>query len=96
MDRMTKILVDELNHSIGQSEKSDADKFENFVNYTITTSNFTKSFDISSIDTGKGNDTGIDGIAIIVNDQLIEHCDEITDIISNGNKYKSRIYFYSI
>jgi hypothetical protein len=93
MDRMTKILVDELNLSIGQSGKSDADKFENFVNYTITTSNFSKSFDVTSIDTGKGNDTGIDGIAIIVNDQLIEHCDEITEIIDTGNRLRVEYIF---
>ena len=93
MDRMTKILVEELNQSIGQSGKNNADKFENFVNYTITTTNFSKSFDISNINTGGGNDTGIDGIAIIVNDQLIEHCDEITDIINNGNKLRVEYIF---
>jgi hypothetical protein len=93
MDRMTKILVEELNLSVGQEKDSLPDKFETFVNYTIVTSIYSKSFDTNSIDTGKGDDTGIDGFAIIVNNQLIENCDEISGIIANGNKLKVEYVF---
>jgi len=93
MDRMTKILVEELSKSVGQENKSDSIKFETFVNYTIVTSIHSKSFDISTVSTGGGNDTGIVGIAIIVNDKLIENCDEISEIIDNGFKLRVEYIF---
>lgn len=93
MDRMTKILVEELAKSVDHENDKLEDKFETFVNYTIVTSIHSKSFDTNTISTGGGNDTGIDGIAIIVNDKLIENCDEIIEIIDNGFKLKVEYLF---
>lgn len=93
MDRITKKLVEELNSSAELSCNNESMQFENFVNYSIVATEHTKSFDINSIYTGGGNDTGIDGIAIIVNDQLIEYSDEVLEIIENGNQIRVEYIF---
>ena len=81
MDRITKGLVEELNLSIDRSKINVAKQFENFVNYSVVANNYSNTFDIDVVDTGDGNDTGIDGVAIIVNNQLVEDSDELTPLI---------------
>ena len=58
--------------------------FEKFVNYSILSNEYNKSFDIDSISIGSGNDTGIDGLAIIVNGHLIEELNEIDDLLAQN------------
>ena len=65
MDRITKKLVEEFNLSVELNRDEEFKQFENFCNYSIIANVYTKSFEINSVDTGEGNDTGIDGVAII-------------------------------
>src|SRR5690554_6750634 len=65
-----------------QGESKD---FEKLVNYTIVSNEYNKTFDIENLTIGEGNDTGIDGLAIIVNGQLIESKDEVDDLIEKNN-----------
>lgn len=85
MDRITESLINELleNHEI-KSEGESKD-FEKLVNYTIISTEYNKTFDVETITVGEGGDTGLDGIAIIVNGQLIETTDEIDDLLDKNN-----------
>jgi hypothetical protein len=51
--------------------------FEYLTNYLIVKKNFLEEFDISDLNTGKGNDFGIDGIAILINDFLACTYDDV-------------------
>lgn len=95
MDRITKKLVEEFNLSIELNRDEEFKQFENFCNYSIIANVYTKSFEINSVDTGEGNDTGIDGLAIIVNDQLIENSNEMTEIIETGVRLRVEYIFIS-
>lgn len=55
------------------------------MNYVVTSSEYNKTFDVDSITVGEGNDTGIDGISIIANGQLVESTDEIDDLLERNN-----------
>jgi len=71
----------------------ESDLFEMFVNYSLVSSFYNKSFDISSVTVGSGDDTGIDGVAILVNGHLIENTDEVDELLKlNGHLEVSYIF----
>jgi len=70
MDRITKALVEDFMTSQVLKTEGQSIDFEKFVNYTIISKEYTKSFEIDTVTVGAGNDTGIDGIGIIVNRHL--------------------------
>jgi len=85
MDRITKQLLTDFLKAQEVEATKESDDFEDFCNYTVVSDEYNKTFDINTISTGAGSDTGIDGIAIIVNGHLIEDTDEIDDLLeSNG------------
>ena len=63
-------------------------------NYAIISNEYNKTFDVNSITVGSGHDTGIDGIAIIVNGHLIEEMDEVSDLLKN-NGYLDVTYIFT-
>ncbi|BEV02680.1 AIPR family protein [Chryseobacterium gambrini] len=85
MDRITSSLIKEL--LVTQEIKSEGESkdFEKLVNYSIISNEYNKTFDLNLVTIGEGNDTGIDGIAIIVNGQLIETLEEVDDLIVKNN-----------
>lgn len=59
--------------------------FEHFCNYCILSkihpeAFYNDNFKIESINVGGGNDTGIDGIAIVVNEHIVESIEEVEDL----------------
>ncbi len=93
MDRITKQLLSDFleSHEINASKESD--DFEKFCNYSIISNEHNRTFDIEATNVGSGHDTGIDGIAIIVNGHLIEDIEEIDDLIEN-NGYLDVTYIF--
>ena len=85
MDRITKSLMTELLANLELKSEGESKDFEKFVNYVVTSSEYNKTFDVDSITVGEGNDTGIDGISIIANGQLVESTDEIDDLLERNN-----------
>jgi hypothetical protein len=93
MDRITKSLITELLKSQELSSDGEPKDFENLVNYCVVSNEYSKTFDINQINIGDGGDTGIDGIAILVNGQLIESKDEIDDLIERNNSLEIAYIF---
>lgn len=71
VDVVTKSLLSEF----ATSQKIDgtpiSDQFEAFINYIIVSDVYSEEFDFGGVATGLG-EFGIDGIAILVNDALID------------------------
>lgn len=85
MDRITKSLVKELLQTLEMDSEGDSKDFEKLVNYCVTSNEYSKSFDINLMTIGDGGDTGIDGLAIIANEQLIESKQEIDDLLERND-----------
>ncbi|MGJ7030570.1 AIPR family protein [Niabella hirudinis] len=85
MDRITESLVAELLANLEIASQDEAKDFEKLANYTIASNEYNKTFDVEAITVGDGNDTGLDGIAIIVNGQLVDSTDEIDDLLDKNN-----------
>ena len=72
MDRISESLLEEFSVEHGISLLSEDKRFEHFSSYITVQRQYSgDTFDTEDIVTGSGNDTGIDGIAIIVNGALI-------------------------
>ncbi len=90
---MKLIITSLLNDFVKMEEienSSESEAFEHFCNYTIIANQCSDEFDFDDISTGGGNDTGIDGIGIIVNGELINNLienEEAIDAILNRNRY---------
>jgi hypothetical protein len=85
MDRITKQLITDLFSTQEKIETNSSDDFEYFCNYAVLSSEYNKTFDADTVTIGSGDDTGIDGIGIIVNGHLIEDQNEVDDLLdSNG------------
>lgn len=93
MDRITESLITELLSNLEIKSEDESKDFEKLSNYTVVSNEYNKTFDIESLNVGDGNDTGIDGIAIIVNGQLVESTDEIDDLLEKNNSLEIEYLF---
>jgi len=85
MDKITTSLISELLKNKELESEGESKDFEKLANYCIISNEYSKTFEIESLTVGDGNDTGIEGIAIIVNGQLIENTEEIDDLLETNN-----------
>ena len=85
MDRITESLINELLTTLEITSESESKDFEKLANYTVVSNEYNKTFEVESITVGEGGDTGIDGIAIIVNGQLVDSTDEVDDLLEKNN-----------
>lgn len=81
MDRVTENLLSDFLEENELSPSGDvADDFESFVNYAIISREHAETFDVDQVNVGSGGDTGLDGIAVLVNGRLVTEQDEIDDL----------------
>ena len=73
MDRITKGYMNNFAASQELTGQNESELFESFACYCVLSKEYPEHFDISDIVTGGGSDAGIDGIAIIANNVLINH-----------------------
>lgn len=82
MDRITQSMVESFSDNQNLGITDSALLFEYFVNYcTVNNIYGSNSFDLEEVTTGKPTQ-GIDGIAIVVNQKLINTTDDIDLLIS--------------
>ena len=93
MDRITEAFVKEFVDLNDLEKLNESDQFEYFANHCIVSKEYgNTNFDLDEISTGKGTQ-GIDGIAIIVNNKLVETTKEIKDLIELNNILNVKFVF---
>lgn len=93
MDRITKSLLEDFKNTQEINQTPDDEAFEHFCNYSIISNQYSKTFDFTSISTGGGADTGIDGIGIIVNGHLLDNEEEIKEFLDNNGYIEATFVF---
>lgn len=92
MDVVTQSLLREF----AASQKIDAlpqsEQFEAFVNYVVVSDVFPEEFDFASIATGTG-EFGLDGLAIIVNDTIVEEEEQLDDLLEHHSTLQVQFIF---
>ncbi|NBL64068.1 AIPR protein [Flavobacterium sp. NST-5] len=84
MDRITQSFIKELLETEELTSKGESKDFEKLANYSIISNEYNKTFDLNFVTIGDGDDTGVDGISIIVNGVLVENTEEIDDLIEKN------------
>ena len=85
MDRITKTLVQDFVDEQKLGALDDSQAFERFCNFCVISKEYPDTFDVEEVSVGKGDDTGLDGIAMVVNGTLVSSKDEIADLCdTNG------------
>jgi hypothetical protein len=99
MDRITESLLTEFSTEHGIEALEEYKRFEHFASYLVVRDEHSESFDTSDIVVGddskstQGADTGIDGIAIIVNGFLISDVEELEDQLATAGYLESTFVF---
>lgn len=86
MDRITKNLMESFLEEYEFESEGEACDFEKFSNYCIISHEHSETFKIDDVTVGSSNDTGLDGVAIIVNGRIVNSIEEVDDL-SNLNGY---------
>ncbi len=91
MDIILKSLFNDFKNNFELDTATDGAAFEKFVNYILFSLDYPDIFtaDAELLDfvcVGAGNDTGIDGIGIKVNDRLVKSIDEISEIVQESRR----------
>jgi AIPR protein len=86
MDKVTEGFLSEFSTQFGITKLPEEDRFENFGAWLTVRRHFSDStFTPADLVTGSGGDTGIDAIAIVVNNNLVTDVDTVEDLLEvNG------------
>jgi hypothetical protein len=94
MDRVTKSFLTSFSKSFGFEEiKNESTLFEHFTNYTIVEPKTEYHFDLESINIGIDGTIGIDGFALLLNNQFINTKDELIDFLDHHKKCTAEVVF---
>jgi hypothetical protein len=80
MDRLTSALLADFSKEYELENKTEDKQFEAFATFLAVSQAYTDSFEPFGLTTGDGNDTGIDGIGILVNGTLVTDPDMLHDL----------------
>jgi hypothetical protein len=83
MDVVTQSLLKEFAESQKIESLGVSDQFEAFINYIVVADIYPEEFDFNVVSTGQG-EFGIDGLAIIVNDAIVDDEEQLDDIIAHN------------
>ena len=85
MDRITASLLSAFRKAESLEAYDETEAFERFANYAVINREYGESFNVEDVSTGEESDTGIDGVAIIVNGALVTDENDVDSLIeSNG------------
>ncbi len=99
MDKITESLLNEFATEHTLASLGESKRFEHFVSYLVVRGEHSESFDTMDIVVGDdsqsqgGTDTGIDGIAIVVNGILISDVEELEDQLSTAGYLDTTFVF---
>jgi hypothetical protein len=85
MHRIIKAHLEKFvkNHSLDDLDEDD--QFEQFANFSVLTPRISSSFDLGDVTTGKGDD-GTDGIAVIIDEDLVVSAEDGESIFKSVKK----------
>lgn len=99
MDKITESLLNEFAKEHTLESLAEPKRFEHFASYLVVRGEHSESFDTMDIVVGddsqskEGTDTGIDGIAVVVNGILVSDVEELEDQLSTAGYLDAAFIF---
>ncbi len=82
MDKITGGLLSEFSSAFAIDALKESERFEHFAAYLTVRRHYSETaFSPAELATGNGNDTGIDAIAVIINNNLVTDVDTVDDLL---------------
>lgn len=94
MDRIINSHLNQFSQEHAVESETEDVRFEKFVNFAVLQSQIAKRLDLELVTTGDGED-GIDGVAVIINEELVIGKEEARAALNNQRKitmYKSYLF----
>lgn len=92
MDVVTASLLKEFSESQKIDTLPLSEQFEAFINYIVVSDIYPEEFDFTTISTGAG-EFGLDGVAIIVNDILVDDDEQLDDLLAHSPALQVQFLF---
>jgi hypothetical protein len=83
-DEILKSYLRDFSEQNGLESRGESEQFERFVNFCIISKQYPRDFDFEDLSVGGGADSAIDGVAVIVNGNIVQEAEEI-DFFLNRN-----------
>ena len=85
MDRITASLLSGFSRENGLENLPEEKRFEHFSAFSVIRRHYSRSFSTDDVVLGGGGDTGIDAIALIVNNVLVTDVDAVREIAAHND-----------
>ncbi len=85
MHLIVKSHLNSFVESHGIQSDDESVQFEKFVNYSIISSRFSCAYDLDDVTTGQSDDS-IDGLAIVIDEEVITSTDDVSEIFSQSRR----------
>ena len=85
MHRIIKSYLDSFVKSLGLEQEPESAQFEMFSNYVVVSSKVGSQFELDDITTGDG-DGGIDGVAIVANEEILLSREDAESLFSGSKR----------
>ena len=86
MHRIIKSYLDSFVKSFGLEQEPESTQFEMFSNYVVVSSKVSSQFELDDITTGDGDD-GIDGVAIVINEEILLSQEDAESMFSGSKRH---------
>lgn len=93
MDRITTSLLDAFSKDNGLQALNEENRFEHLAAFLAIRRHFGRALDTSDVVVGKGGDTGVDAIAIIVNGALMTDVDQVQEMLDQNGYIDATFIF---
>jgi hypothetical protein len=80
LDRITTALLHDFVAEENLQALEEEDAFERFANFCVMSQVYGETFNVEDVSVGGGEDTGLDGVAVVVNGSLVTTADEVEDL----------------
>lgn len=95
-DEILKSYVRDFSEQNGLDSRPESEQFERFSNFCIISKQYPRDFDFEDLSVGGGGDSAIDGVAIIVNGNIVQEPEEIDFFLNrNGSLHVSFAFIQS-
>ncbi|MHC4055094.1 AIPR family protein [Bradyrhizobium sp. 25ACV] len=84
MNKIVEAILAEFSKDNGIEALPEKDRFEYLTSYLTIRRHFSRALDLNDVVIGDGGDTGIDGLAIIVNGALMTDVDQVQEMLDQN------------
>jgi hypothetical protein len=93
MNKIVESILQEFSKSNSIEALEEWERFEYLTSYLTIRRHFSRALDLKDVVVGKGNDTGLDAIAIIVNGALMTDVDQVQEMLDQNGYLEATFIF---